>query len=109
MHNQMEEFKFSNRRNFIKKIIFGSLSITFLNSFTFFKKRDKTKKITILHTNDIHSHIDSFPENHSKYGGRGGIRRIASMINRIRSEEKKIKSCRIGHCRTRNYSSKMSE
>ena len=86
----MEEFKFSNRRNFIKKIIFGSFSITFLNSFSFLKKREKIKKITILHTNDIHSHIDSFPENHSKYGGRGGIRRIASIINRIRSEEKNV-------------------
>lgn len=86
----MEEFKFSNRRNFIKKIVFGSLSITFLNSFTFLKKRDKIKKITILHTNDIHSHIDSFPENHSKYGGRGGIRRIASLIKKIRSKEENV-------------------
>ena len=86
----MEEFKFSNRRSFIKKIVFGSLSITFLNSFTFLKKRDKIKKITILHTNDIHSHIDSFPENHSKYGGRGGIRRIASLIKKIRSKEENV-------------------
>ena len=86
----MEEFKFSNRRSFIKKIVFGSLSITFLNSFTFLKKRDKIKKITILHTNDIHSHIDSFPEKHSKYGGRGGIRRIASLIKKIRSKEENV-------------------
>jgi|TARA_Y100000385_G_C13058016_1_gene622943 5'-nucleotidase len=86
----MEEFKFPNRRTFIKKIIFGSLSLTFLNSFTFLKKRQKIKKITILHTNDLHSHIDSFPKNHSKYPGRGGIRRIASLINKIRSEEQNV-------------------
>tara|TARA_B100001057_G_scaffold412603_1_gene428768 strand:- start:3927 stop:4877 length:951 start_codon:yes stop_codon:yes gene_type:complete len=86
----MEEFKFFNRRNFIKKIVFGSLSITFLNSFSLIKKRNKIKKITILHTNDIHSHIDSFPKNHSKYAERGGMRRIASMINKVRSKEQNV-------------------
>ncbi|GAF02491.1 hypothetical protein [Saccharicrinis fermentans] len=32
-------------------------------------------KITILHTNDVHSHINPFPENHSKYAGKGGYAR----------------------------------
>ena len=44
------------------------------------------KRITILHTNDVHSHIDVFPDNHSKYPNIGGVARRASLIERVRSE-----------------------
>ena len=88
MHNLMEESKLTNRRDFTKKIIFAGLSIPFLNSFSFIKKGNK--KLTILHTNDIHSHIDSFPTNHSRYSGLGGLRRIASMVKKIKSSQKNV-------------------
>ena len=86
----MVESKFSNRRIFVKKILLAGISIPLLNSFSFLNKKSRTKKITILHTNDMHSHIDSFPENHSKYPGLGGMRRIANLINNIRLKEKNI-------------------
>lgn len=44
------------------------------------------KHITILHTNDVHSHIDPFPENHSRYPNLGGASRRASLIGKIRDE-----------------------
>ena len=50
----------------------------------------KTKKITILHTNDTHSNIDPFPENHSKYPGKGGVSRRFELVNRIRTEEEHV-------------------
>lgn len=44
------------------------------------------KKITILHTNDVHSHIDPFGPNDGKYPNKGGIARRASLIDSIRNE-----------------------
>lgn len=86
----MEEYKYSSRRGFLTKIIFAAVSFQFLNSFSFFKKNQGFKSLTILHTNDMHSHIDSFPLNHSKYPGLGGIRRIASLVRKIKSQEKNV-------------------
>lgn len=50
----------------------------------------KENKLTILHTNDTHSNIDPFPENHAKYPGMGGVSRRFELINKIRSEEKNV-------------------
>lgn len=36
--------------------------------------------LTILHTNDVHSHIDPFPSNHPKYPGLGGAESRAQLI-----------------------------
>ncbi len=47
-------------------------------------------KLTILHTNDTHSNIDPFPENHAKYPGKGGVARRYEMIQKIRSEEENV-------------------
>ena len=44
------------------------------------------KKITILHTNDVHSHIESFASNHDRYPNMGGVARRASLIESIRHE-----------------------
>ncbi|MEN8816737.1 MAG: metallophosphatase [Nonlabens sp.] len=43
-----------------------------------------TKKITILHTNDTHSHIE--PISGGRNDGRGGVARRAAIINKVRSE-----------------------
>nr|WP_293301037.1 metallophosphatase [Allomuricauda sp.] len=44
------------------------------------------KKITILHTNDVHSHIDPFPSSHSQYPNLGGVARRATLVEQIRNE-----------------------
>ncbi len=44
------------------------------------------KKVTILHTNDVHSHIESFPNSHHKYPNIGGVAKRASLIENVRSE-----------------------
>ena len=44
------------------------------------------KKITILHTNDVHSHIEPFSANHSRYPNIGGVARRASLIERLKKE-----------------------
>ena len=76
-----------DRRKFLTSIATGSLAIASLSSF---KNKQKGHKITILHTNDTHSHIDPFPENHKKYPNKGGVNRRKSLIDIIRTEEKEV-------------------
>lgn len=45
-----------------------------------------SKQITILHTNDVHSHIDPFPNSHSQYPNLGGVARRAALVEQIRNE-----------------------
>jgi len=75
------------RRRFIKNIGLGSAGLISLTSSTWGESR---KKVTILHTNDTHSHIDPFPLNHSKYPGQGGVERRKMLIDLIREQEKNV-------------------
>ncbi len=50
----------------------------------------KDLKLVILHTNDTHSNIDPFPDNHGKYPGMGGVSRRAALIEQIRAEEENV-------------------
>ncbi len=79
-----------NRRDFVRWLVSGvafaglsSLPIELLAS-------HGLVKLTVLHTNDMHSRIDPFPANDPKYPGMGGMARRAALINKIRSEEKNV-------------------
>jgi 5'-nucleotidase len=78
------------RRNFIKNTAATSALLSFsglsLSSFSTVRE----KKITILHTNDVHSHIDPFPENHPRNPSMGGVARRANIIEQIRKEEENV-------------------
>jgi 5'-nucleotidase len=82
----MAEFIMNNRRDFIKYFFGGSayLSLSGISTDVWAKK--EVTKITILHTNDVHSHIDPFPDNDPKYPGLGGVARRASIIKEIRKQ-----------------------
>ncbi len=43
-------------------------------------------RLTVMHTNDMHCHLDPFPADHAEYPGKGGLVRIASMVNQCRKE-----------------------
>ncbi len=76
------------RRNFIKQLG-GASTLAMVGGLTlpsFIPK--KQKHITILHTNDTHSHIQPFKANHTRYANRGGVSRRASLIEQIRLENK---------------------
>ncbi|MBP8942521.1 MAG: metallophosphatase [Saprospiraceae bacterium] len=47
-------------------------------------------KITILHTNDVHSRIDPFPMDGSRLQGLGGVSARASMIKSVRKTEPNV-------------------
>src|SRR6266850_4924546 len=44
--------------------------------------------ITILHTNDTHSQIDPLPGNDKMYPGKGGVARRATLVKKIRKENR---------------------
>jgi len=74
------------RRNFIKNtaattalIGLSGLPLTSCN-------QNLTKRITILHTNDVHSHIEPFSSSHPDYPNLGGLARRATLIEQIRKE-----------------------
>lgn len=81
----------NNRRAFLKKTVIGGAGLFALNAIPndVFAKSDMVK-ITILHTNDVHSHIDPFPDNDPKFAGLGGVVRRAALIKKIRSQEKNV-------------------
>ena len=78
------------RRNFIQKTaastVFLGLGGLSLSSFTTLK----TKHLTILHTNDVHSYIDPFPPNHPKNPNMGGVASRAAIIETIRKENPNV-------------------
>ena len=74
------------RRTFIQNTsataAFAALGGLGLSSFS----ASKTKHITILHTNDVHSHIDPFGPEDGRNANRGGVARRATLIEAIRKE-----------------------
>jgi 5'-nucleotidase len=78
------------RRDFIQKTAASTTLLTLgglsLSSFT----SNEIKKITILHTNDVHSHIDPFPASHPRNPNMGGVARRAAVIESIRKETQNV-------------------
>ena len=71
-----------DRRKFIYNSSLASLSVLGLHSCN---QVNEETTITILHTNDMHSQIDPFPNNHNRFPGKGGFARIAALIILFRS------------------------
>ena len=75
------------RRNFLKHIKTSSIyGITLPYFETFNSSLKDLKKITILHTNDVHSHIDPFPKNDPLNPSGGGVIARANLINLIKKD-----------------------
>ena len=75
------------RRHFLKKIKFSSiygLTLPYFINDDYFD--NGLKKITILHTNDVHSHIDPFPKNDPLNPSGGGVIARANLINLIKND-----------------------
>ncbi len=77
------------RRNFIQKTVagtaFAALALPF-EGLAF----SKTRHLTVLHTNDVHSYIDPFPADDPKNPNLGGVARRAFLIEKIRQENPNV-------------------
>ena len=72
-----------NRKTFLKNSIYGSAAVGLaLNNFSC----SSHKNITILHTNDVHSHVEPFSKDHSEFPNKGGVERRATLISEIRRQ-----------------------
>ena len=76
------------RRTFIKQIGLGTALLGLAPLQAFSTDSKKQIKLTILHTNDMHSHIEAFSS--GKYKGLGGMFQLSSLVNKIRQEEENI-------------------
>ena len=80
------------RRDFLKRSILTgagiSLGTSLLAEATY--SPSKSKNITILHTNDIHSRIEPFPNDGGRNANQGGMTKLASVIQRVRQEKDNI-------------------
>ncbi|WP_339647894.1 metallophosphatase [uncultured Salegentibacter sp.] len=74
------------RRNFIQQTSAATafIGIGGLSSLSF--KPNYKKHITILHTNDVHSHIEPFGPDDSRNPNMGGVARRATLIQQIKNE-----------------------
>ncbi|SHN08460.1 bifunctional UDP-sugar hydrolase/5'-nucleotidase [Polaribacter sp. KT 15] len=76
------------RRNFIKQLG-GAAALSMVDGLVLPTLATNHKRhITILHTNDTHSHIEPFDADHSRNPNRGGVARRATLIEQIRNENK---------------------
>ena len=73
-----------DRRKFLKNSVFGSLALgSTIHNYSC--ETSDLKKITILHTNDVHSHIEPFSSEHSEFPNQGGFERRSTLVNSIRN------------------------
>ncbi len=79
------------RRKFIQHSISGSLLLAG-NAFPMsaFADDPNITRITILHTNDVHSRIEPFPMDGGRNQGLGGAERRAALIDSIRATEENV-------------------
>ena len=76
----------SNRRHFIKQSGLGAIGFSLIPQLSFGNNKDI--KLTILHTNDMHSHIHPFTSGRNK--GLGGMAQRAALIKQIRKQEEHV-------------------
>ncbi len=77
----------NSRRDFIKRAALGTAAISIIPSKTF-SDTSALNQLTILHTNDMHSHIHPFESGRNK--GVGGMAQRATIIKQIRDEGNQV-------------------
>ena len=78
----------ATRRQFLKDGALTAGSLLISHPLLFAAGEKKSRKLTILHTNDVHSRLDPFPD--GQYAGKGGVAARAKLINEIRAAEENV-------------------
>ena len=76
-----------SRREFIKRATLGTAALSVIPT-NAFSATAELKQLTILHTNDMHSHIHPFDSGRNK--GIGGMAQRATIIKEIRNEGNQV-------------------
>jgi 5'-nucleotidase len=82
----------ASRRDFLKKTLglTGTLALGTWPLESLAETAAGAVRLTILHTNDVHSHLDPFPASDPRNAGKGGIVNRAKLISQIREAEKNV-------------------
>jgi 5'-nucleotidase len=88
----MDEYKYLSRRRFLSNIGLGTLGVGLLphQVIKTILQPDDYIRLTIVHTNDLHSRIEPFPSDHKTYGNQGGLLKVGALVGKIRQEEKNV-------------------
>lgn len=74
----------TSRRDFIKKSMQATSFIGISGISPFLEK--PIKQLTILHTNDVHGHLDAFASSHPNFANRGGLSKRMDYITNARKK-----------------------
>jgi 5'-nucleotidase len=77
-----------SRRKFITQSALAAGSLLLSNEA--WAETDNTQRLTILHTNDVHSRLEPFPMDGGRNQGLGGVAARAELIQKIRKEQKQV-------------------
>ncbi len=77
----------TTRRHFIKNTALAGACLLAGSPFLYAGEK-RSAKLTILHTNDVHSRLDPFPD--GNYKGKGGVAARAELIRQIRVKEEHV-------------------
>ncbi len=83
-------FTMQNRRDFLRLLGAGTAGAVALSSPLSVLAGNDPVHITILHTNDFHSHIDPFGNDAPRNAGEGGMAKRAALIAKVRSESEHV-------------------
>jgi 5'-nucleotidase len=78
------------RRDFIFKSLITGVGLTYSGNLAFADIIPDGKRISILHTNDMHSRIDPFPDDGGRNANQGGMTKLANLVAQIRKEEENL-------------------
>jgi 5'-nucleotidase len=82
---------FMNRRDFLQTALISGAGVAALSSLPMrLLAKENVRKISILHTNDLHSRIEPFPSDAGRYAGKAGFARRASVVAEIRNENPNV-------------------
>lgn len=76
----MGDYIMLNRRTFLRKTLLAGAGLYALPLFA----KSGVEQITILHTNDLHCHLEPFSTTDPKYPDRGGMKRISAYVKHLR-------------------------
>lgn len=82
------------RREFLRNSLLGTAGLTVLGGLASSAEAATSAKepikLTILHTNDMHSRIEPFPAGNGQWAGLGGMARRAALIKEVRAKEANV-------------------
>ncbi len=80
-----------NRRSFITQAALATGAVLLKSTWSGAMEGEAApQRLTILHTNDVHSRIDPFPMDGSRNQGMGGVAARSRLIQEIRAKERNV-------------------